>query len=102
MQWSRGSNEYVADGPAELTAQPGSYNLVVSASNAWNDTAGQAATCELLRRTITVKEGLGSTQILAGAVAAAVVVTGGLIIVVRKRHVNLQAIMVMVLSEVSP
>ena len=77
------------------------YDLVVSASNAWSETAGQATSCELLRRTITVKEGLSSSWTLVGAVGAALVVVGALVVVVRKRHAHLQAIMVMLFTEVS-
>jgi hypothetical protein len=99
MQWSRGSNEYSADLPAELTKTPERFSLVVSARNAWNET-GPVTRCELLRRTITVKEGLSTNWILAGAGGAAVVVIGGLGIVVRKRHQNLQAIMAMIFTEV--
>jgi hypothetical protein len=104
MQWSRGSNEYVADVPAELTGQPGVYVLVVNASNAWKETgsAGSATSCELLRRTITVNEGLSTKWVVAGAGTAAVVITGGFVIFVRKRHAHLQAIMVMLVSEVFP
>jgi hypothetical protein len=55
MQWSRGSNLYVADVPAQLTSQPGLYDLVLNAGYAWSET-GLAPTCELLRRTITVTD----------------------------------------------
>jgi hypothetical protein len=99
VQWTRGSNEYVADVPAELTAHPGRYDLVVRASNAW-DEAMPASSCELLRRTIIVQEGLSTTWILVAAAAAAVVVIGGLVILVRKRGAHLQAIMVMLFTEV--
>jgi hypothetical protein len=99
VQKIQGSNEYVADVPAERTAQPGVYDLVVSASNVWNET-GPAPSCELLRRTITVKEGLSTNSILGSAGAAAVVVTGGLFILVRKRHAHLQGILVMLFTEV--
>jgi hypothetical protein len=99
MEWSRGSNQYVADVPAELIAQPGRYDLVVRAKDAWNET-GLAPSCELLRRTIIVREGLSTTWILVGAATAAVVVLGGLILVVRKRNAHLQAIFVMLFTEV--
>jgi hypothetical protein len=99
VQWNRGSNEYVADVPAALTGQPGLYNLVLSASNAWNGSAGRVTSCELLRRTITVKEGLSTNWILVGAGTAAVVVVGALALVVRKRHAHLQAILTMLLTE---
>ena len=68
------------------------------ANNAWDET-GPAPSCELLRRTIIVREGL-TTWILVGAAAAAAVVLGGLLVVVRKRHAHLQAIMVMLFTEV--
>jgi hypothetical protein len=99
MQWSRGSNEYVATVPAELTGQPAVYDLVVNASNVW-DEAGLAPSCELLRRRIIVKEGFSTAWILVGAAIAAVVVIGGLLFVVRKRNANLQAIMAMLFTEV--
>jgi hypothetical protein len=98
VQWSRGSSQYLGYVPAELTSQPGRYDLVVSASNAWNGT--ELSSCELLRRTIIVEEGLGTTWILAGAVGSAVLVVGGLVIFVRKKHAHLQAIMVMLFTEV--
>ncbi len=98
VQWSRGSNEYVTEVPAELTAQPGLYDLVMHASNAWGE-AGQITSCVLLRRAITVKEGLSNTWILVGAGATAVAIVGGLVLLVRKRHADLQAIMVMLLTE---
>jgi hypothetical protein len=54
--------------PAELTGQPGMYDLIVSASNAWNET-GLSTTCELLRRTISVKDAT-STPCPAGTYGA--------------------------------
>jgi hypothetical protein len=103
MQWSRGSNEYAADVPADLTGQPGVYNLVLRASSAWNESAGQATSCELLRRAITVEEGISSTSwIVVGAGTAAVAIVGGLALIVRKRHAHLQAILAMLFTEVTP
>jgi hypothetical protein len=95
MQWSRGSNHYVAD---VQSSEPGSYDLVVTASNAWKEN-GSGSSCELLRRTITVKEGLSTSWIMVGAACAALVIIGGLMILVRKRHAHLQAIMVMLFTE---
>ena len=99
MQRIPGSNEYVATLSAELTAQPGHYDLVASASNAW-DEMGPATTCELLRRTITVNEGLSTSWILGGAGATSAVVVGVLVVLVRKRKAHLQAIMALLISEV--
>jgi hypothetical protein len=102
MQWSRGSNEYAAEVPEKLTGQPGTYTLVVRASNSWSEALGHATSCELLRRTIVVEEGFNTHAILGGAGGAAVVVVGAIVLVVRKRHAHLQAIMVMLFTEVSP
>jgi hypothetical protein len=99
MQWRSGSSEYAADVPSELTGEPGLYDLVVNASNVWNET-GPATGCELLRRTIIVQGSLSTSWILVGAGGAAVMVVGGLVLVVRKRHAHLQAIMVMLFTEV--
>ncbi len=71
------------------------------ASNAWNETAGKATSCELLRRSITVQEGLSTSWIFVGASGAAVVLVGVSAIFVRKRHAHLQAIMAMLFTEVS-
>jgi hypothetical protein len=100
MQWSRGSNEYVGTVPAEYTERPGLYDLVLSASSAWNETERHATSCVLLRRTIIVTEGLSTSWVLVGGGGAAVVVVGCLFFVVRKRHAHLQAIMVMLFTEV--
>ena len=104
FQWIRGSNEYIAD---VLAAQLGVYGLVVMANNAWNGSASWASRCELLQTSISVHELLQTTDtsatwILVGAGSAAVVLVGGLVVVVRKRHAHLQAIMAMLFSEVPP
>jgi hypothetical protein len=98
MQWSRGSNEYVADVPAELTSQPGAYDLVVNASNAWNGT-GPATSCELLRRTIIVKEGLSTVWLLVGASTTALLLISVLVVLVRRKRKQLQAVLTMLFTE---
>jgi hypothetical protein len=68
LQWSRGSNKYFAEVPAELTEQPGVYELLVNASNAWEGTGS----CELLRRTVTVES--DRTQlIIAGVIISGLI-----------------------------
>jgi hypothetical protein len=98
VQWSRGSNMYTADVPADLTQNPGEYNLTVTATSAWTR-SGSKASCVLFHRTIIVKAGLSSTWILVGAGATAVAIVGGLVLLVRKRHAHLQAVMAMLLTE---
>jgi hypothetical protein len=105
MQWRRGSNEYVVDVPADITQQPGLFDLVLNASNAWNETSGQVASCELLRRTITVQEDRSTTWVLVGGGTSAVFVVGAsaaAAVLVHKKYAHLQAIMVMLFTEVSP
>jgi hypothetical protein len=97
VQWKYGSNEYVAD--VQVDAQAGELELVVRANNAWSEMAGHATSCELLRRTITVKEGLSTSWIVAGASTTALLVVGTLVLIVRKRHAHLHAIMTMLLTE---
>jgi acid phosphatase family membrane protein YuiD len=53
-----------------------------------------------LQTTVTVDEGLSTNWILVGAAFAAVVVVGGLVILVRRKHAHLQAIMLMLFTEV--
>jgi hypothetical protein len=78
MQWrGRGSNEYVADVPAELTAQPGLYDLVVTASDAWNETAGQITSCELLRFNVRIVSGVDIPYIILGVLAGLAILALG-------------------------
>jgi hypothetical protein len=71
VTWKRGSNEYTADVPTDLTALPGRYALVVTASQAWNETAGQMMRCELHSRTIEVTTAVDIQTIIIGAVTTA-------------------------------
>jgi hypothetical protein len=54
VQWSRGSNEYIADVPTSLTDSAGQYELNVTAVSGWT-LSGSTAGCVLFRRSITVK-----------------------------------------------
>jgi hypothetical protein len=89
VTWNRGSNEYTAVVPTELTAQPGVYALVVTASKAWNKTAGQMTRCELLSRTIEVTTALDIQSIIIGAVTGALLLilgVAGIYMVSKHRH----------------
>jgi hypothetical protein len=78
MQWrGRGSNEYFADVPAELTAQPGLYDLVVTASDAWNETAGQITSCELLRFNVRIVSGVDILYIILGVLTGLAILALG-------------------------
>jgi hypothetical protein len=79
VNWNRGSNEYVASVPDDLTAQPGLYALVVTANEAWNETAGQNMRCELLSRTIEVTSVVSVQAIIYGAVAGALLLILGVV-----------------------
>ena len=90
MQWrGRGSNEYVADVPAELTAQPGLYDLVVTASDAWNETAGQITSCELLRFNVRIVSGVDILYIILGVLTGlAILALGALLAYQIRSHQN--------------
>ena len=78
MQWrGRGSNEYVADVPAELIAQSGLFDLVVTASDAWNETAGQITSCELLRFNVRIVSGVDIPYIILGVLAGLAILALG-------------------------
>jgi hypothetical protein len=47
--WSPGSNQYVAEIPADLLSRLGQFDLVVRALNGWNQTSREMAPCDLLR-----------------------------------------------------
>jgi hypothetical protein len=89
VTWNAGSNHYAAHVPSTLTAQPGQYELIVSASSGWD---GRRVTeCVLHRRTIDAVVVLGvSVQMIAlsaFAGAGLVILAGAAVYVVRKhRH----------------
>ena len=66
---------YTADVPADLTQNPGEYNLSVTATSAWTR-SGSKASCVLFHRVITVQAD-AKQIILASCVAALLVVSGG-------------------------
>jgi hypothetical protein len=100
VNWNRGSNEYVASVPAELTGQAGEYELVVTATHGWDEDANQQARCVLLRRKIQVDEGFNSSLVLAISLSCCVVCVVGLVMWVRRRSEQLRHILTMVLTEV--
>jgi hypothetical protein len=51
--WSPGSNEYVAEIPADLLLRLGEFDLVVTALNGWSQTSREEAPCDLLRVTMS-------------------------------------------------
>jgi hypothetical protein len=53
VRWSRGSNEYTADVPTDLTDSAGQYELKVTAVSG-RTLSGSTAGCALFRRSITV------------------------------------------------
>jgi hypothetical protein len=73
VQWSRGSNMYTADVPADLTQNPGEYNLTVTATSAWTR-SGSKASCVLFHRVITVQA--DAKQIILASCVAALLVVG--------------------------
>jgi hypothetical protein len=100
VNWNRGSNEYVASVPAELTGQAGDYELVVTATHGWDEDANRPARCVLLRKKIRVDEGFHSSLVLAISLSCCVVCVVGLVIWVRQRAHQLLHILTMVLTEV--
>jgi hypothetical protein len=91
VKWSRGSNHYTADVPSALTAQPGQYELVVTATNGWHGASSRVTNCILLQRTIevVVVQGIDVKSIALSVCAGAGLVTLAVaaVYVVRKhRH----------------
>jgi hypothetical protein len=99
VNWNRGSNEYVASVPAELTRVVGAYELVVTATHGWDEHANQPVSCVLLRRNIHVDEGFNSSLVLAVSVCCCAVFVVGLVVWVRRRSDQLRHILTMVLTE---
>jgi hypothetical protein len=79
MSWNRGSNAYAADVPSELTEEAGEYDIVVVAGNSWSqETASVLKSCEVLRLRVEVVAD-NKKMILAGGLAAALVLTLGIL-----------------------
>jgi hypothetical protein len=100
VNWNRGSNEYVASVPAELTGLAGEYELVVTAMHGWDERTELPGSCVLLRAQIPVDEGFNSYMVLGISVCCCVGLVVGLVIWVRRRSDQLRHILTMVLTEV--
>jgi hypothetical protein len=99
VNWNRGSNEYVASVPAEVTRQSGEYGLVVTATLGWDENANQPARCVLFRRQIRVDEGFNSWLVLGTSACCCAVMVAGLVICVKRRSDQLRHVLTMVLAE---
>ena len=77
VQWSRGSNEYVAIASEDLTNDTGEHTLVVRVTHGWSQADSRTRDCVLLHRVITVIPDR-SQVILAGCLASVLLLaTGG-------------------------
>jgi hypothetical protein len=101
LQWNPGSNVYVSEVPTQATRAPGKYQLLVLVRSAWTESGSQVTTCELLRRTISVRAGLNSTWVLVGAGCLSVIVLGGLFFVINRYRHKLRAVLLMLFTEVA-
>jgi hypothetical protein len=79
--WSPGSNEYVAEIPADLLLRLGQFDLVVRALNGWNQTSREMVPCDLLRVRMfaTASQPLSPTWIIViGLLIGILCMLGGL------------------------
>jgi hypothetical protein len=77
VQWSRGSNEYLAIASEDLTKDTGEHTLVVRVTHGWSQADSRTRDCVLLHRVITVIPDR-SQVILAGCLASVLLLaTGG-------------------------
>jgi hypothetical protein len=76
IQWSQGSNEYVAFVSEALTKAAGDHELVVRVTRGWNETVAREQSCVLLHRVITVVPDR-SQLILAGCLASVLLLAAG-------------------------
>jgi hypothetical protein len=101
VQWSRGSNEYIADALPTLTEKEGDYELAVRAVNAWSNASTTATSCNLLRSTIFVRSQSINQWTLVGACSASAVFAAALGFWLSRKSVRerLRLILAMVLTE---
>ena len=78
QRWDRGSNQYVAEASADVTAQTGRFELVVTAVKGWSDERKSVGSCVLLSRSIEI-ESSKSQLILAGCLGGVMVLTLGML-----------------------
>jgi hypothetical protein len=102
VMWTPGTNIYAAELSAGLTAQVGVHELVVTINNGWSQVGQNVTSCERLRRSIEVasNQGFNTWWLLVGAIGTAALVLTGLAICVWRWRVRLQAIMLMLFTEV--
>jgi hypothetical protein len=72
----------------------GEFDLVVTARNGWSMTNSSGTDCELLRRKITVVERSNNQLIVAGVIAAIIMLTlGALLYYANKKKASLKQVL---------
>jgi hypothetical protein len=84
QRWNKGSNEYVGEASADLTANAGQYVLVVKALNGWKDGGPGPGPCILLHRSIDVRPNTFQ-RIVAGCLVGVMVLALGMLAYLLKR-----------------
>jgi hypothetical protein len=95
-----GSNRFHWEIPFDLRREPGLYPYKVILEEAWDEVERNRMRCTLLEGTLSIAKGFDTTWVLVGSVLGAILLIGLALLLVRRHHERLMAIVVMLVNEI--
>ncbi len=95
-----GSNRFHWEIPFSLRREPGMYAYKVILEEAWDEVERAKARCTLLEGTLSIGKGFDTTWVLVGSILGAILLIGLALLLVRRHHQHLMAIVVMLVNEI--
>jgi hypothetical protein len=95
-----GSNRFRWEIPSGLRREPGLYTYKVILEDAWDEVERNRKRCTLLEGTLSVAKGFDTTWVLVGSILGAILLIGLALLLVRRHHERLVAIVAMLVNEI--
>ena len=95
-----GSNRFHWEIPSGLRREPGMYAYKVILEEAWDEVERNRTRCTLLEGTLSIGKGFDTTWVLVGSILGAILLIGLALILVRRHHERLMAVVVMLVNEI--
>jgi hypothetical protein len=95
-----GSNRFRWEIPFGLRREPGMYAYKVILEEAWHEVERYRTRCTLLEGTLSIGKGFDTTWVLVGSILGAILLIGLALLLVRRHHEHLMAIVVMLVNEI--
>jgi hypothetical protein len=95
-----GSNRFRWEIPFGLRREPGMYSYKVILEEAWDEVERNRTRCTLLEGTLSVGKGFDTAWVLVGSILGAILLISLAMLLVRRHHEHLMAIVVMLVNEI--